>query len=239
MQKLRQEDYLDRLMSSVGEELLDAETQSMARDMGEEEYAAFIKEYFSKQPKGHADIFLNRRAEQSESESEADSGEEMMVDTETPSLEEPHYEVSKERIEAGRYRVAYNNGDVYEGDMEHNQKNGWGVYSYASGEKYDGFFVEDEIHGFGKYRFLSGAEYDGEWFEGTKNGPGTLTYVNGDKYVGSFKDDHMDGKGKYVSANGDTFEGTWRQGKRHGRGEFNGVDGRFIIGEWADDKFTV
>jgi len=43
----------------------------------------------------------------------------------------------------GKFKIAYSNGDIYEGEMENGKKNGWGTYFYNNGEKYSGCFIED------------------------------------------------------------------------------------------------
>lgn len=59
------------------------------------------------------------------------------------------------------YRLTYENGDIYEGELENDLKDGSGVYFYENGEKYDGFFENDMIAGYGKYYFLGGHKYEG------------------------------------------------------------------------------
>ena len=51
------------------------------------------------------------------------------------------------------YKVTYSNGDIYEGELKDNIKEGLGIYYYSNGEKFDGLFQDDMIHGFGRYYF--------------------------------------------------------------------------------------
>lgn len=52
-------------------------------------------------------------------------------------------EVSREVISEVNTRICYNNGDVYEGELEGDLKSGWGTYLYSNGEKYIGCFIDD------------------------------------------------------------------------------------------------
>jgi len=40
------------------------------------------------------------------------------------------------------FKIKYNNGDLYEGEIDEkfDLKEGWGTYYYSSGEKYEGLF---------------------------------------------------------------------------------------------------
>ena len=49
------------------------------------------------------------------------------------------------------FRINYSNGDVYEGEILNDLKDGSGTYYYENGEMYDGLFSDDLIHGYGKY----------------------------------------------------------------------------------------
>ena len=67
-------------------------------------------------------------------------------------------ELDRIQIPTGRststYVYIYNNGDVYEGHFnERNERNGQGVYHYGNGDVYNGEWKHDERHGYGKYSF--------------------------------------------------------------------------------------
>ncbi|CAD8200194.1 unnamed protein product [Paramecium octaurelia] len=134
------------------------------------------------------------------------------------------------------YRITYQNGDVYEGELLNDLKDGLGTYYYENGEKYDGLFSEDLIHGYGKYFFIGGHKYEGDWYQGEKFGMGILDFSTGDRYIGGFYKDAFDGEGTFEYKNGDVFKGQWKKGKKNGPGEMRYKDKRVVIGEWIDDE---
>ncbi|CAK59856.1 unnamed protein product (macronuclear) [Paramecium tetraurelia] len=155
-------------------------------------------------------------------------------------LREVPYKEEKLQI----YKIIYSNGDVYEGELSKDLKDGSGTYYYANGEKYDGLFSEDVIHGYGKYFFMGGHKYEGDWYQGEKSGMGILDFKTGDRYIGGFYKDVFDGDGIYLQKligtfqyrNGDVFKGKWKKGKKNGHGEMRYKDKRIVVGEWIDDK---
>ncbi|CAD8206866.1 unnamed protein product [Paramecium pentaurelia] len=134
------------------------------------------------------------------------------------------------------YRINYQNGDVYEGELLNDLKDGLGTYYYENGEKFDGLFSEDLIHGYGKYYFIGGHKYEGDWYQGEKSGMGILDFSTGDRYIGGFYKDAFDGDGTFEYKNGDVFKGKWKKGKKNGQGEMRYKDKRVVIGEWIDDE---
>ena len=138
--------------------------------------------------------------------------------------EEPQNWISK----AGKAKVSYKNGDLYEGDFnDQGKKHGKGVYEYKitiSEEEeetedeenkrrhvYDGQWYDGMKHGIGKMIYPDGSSYEGEWANGEREGEGVYRYVNGDIYSGSWAQDMKSGQGVYVYANDVQLVGTWKE----------------------------
>jgi len=74
--------------------------------------------------------------------------------------------------------------DVYDGNMQDNERNGFGVMAYANGDVYAGL-----------------------WLDNHKRGGGTMKYANGTTYDGGWEADQMNGLGTFISpANDDLFD---------------------------------
>lgn len=74
-------------------------------------------------------------------------------------------------------------------------------------EMYEGNFEMGQKEGFGKYFYRDGTVYEGEWREGSKEGKGNLRFPNGAWYDGEFKVGICDGKGDFFFGNGDWMKG--------------------------------
>ena len=83
-------------------------------------------------------------------------------------------ELSIRGVAAGRGKLSFANGDVYEGEFKGGRMDGYGRMLYSDGDNYEGEWKCDEHHGKGKYTFPppSCAYYDGELIEGNANGYG-------------------------------------------------------------------
>jgi hypothetical protein len=134
---------------------------------------------------------------------------------------------------AGKARVQYTNGDVYEGEYGPDKKrNGQGTYTYKT--------EEDSPEN----------KYAGEWKNGLKCGLGTATYPDGSRYQGQFNDGVYHGQGSYIYPNGDVYSGEWVNGKKNGSGTylFKSSDsyfkgkwksGEIVVGSWVHKDGTV
>lgn len=152
--------------------------------------------------------------------------------------------------------VLYSTGDVYEGEVESNKRNGFGTFTSADGVSYAGEWLDDKCTGFGEAFFgdkwfysgnwennsFSGQgvlnagdyRYRGEWKDGQKNGFGSLS-MGGAHFDGEFKDDMLNGQGLMVYPNGDYYDGNWVDSRQEGYGEYYWADGGAYFGEWVDD----
>lgn len=107
----------------------------------------------------------------------------------------------------------YSNREVYVGELQNGEPNGYGVYTYENGDQYTGF-----------------------WKNGQKDGPGTLCYASGAVYIGQWVNDKMQGMG-YDSSPGQVFFGEWADGLREGQGSAYAEDGTVIyVGLWKKDR---
>ena len=105
---------------------------------------------------------------------------------------------------AGRGKLAFASGDVYEGDFKAGRMDGYGKMTYIDGDTYEGEWKCDEHHGKGKYTFPppSCAYYDGELVEGNANGCGVKVWEDGSKYTGEWKHNMYHGTGTKLDPDG-------------------------------------
>ncbi len=143
-------------------------------------------------------------------------------------------------IDAGKANgygiMTYPDWNRYYGDFAYNLRQGKGILLYAGGNKYEGEFSNDKITGKGKLVWVSGDQYIGEWRDGKHNGEGVFSWINGDSYSGWWLNDKFDGEGTFKWASGDTYEGEWLQGKFHREGTFYYANGEVVSGVWANGE---
>lgn len=138
---------------------------------------------------------------------------------------------------AGRARVTYDNGDVFEGSFNSNgKKHGKGKYTWAAPEDdeakeepvphfFDGNYVEGEREGLGLMHYPDGSKYHGNWASNLRHGQGAYTFSNGDIYSGEWKHGSRSGEGTYLYAASDaSLVGDWRSGEI-GTGKFVSAGG--------------
>lgn len=159
----------------------------------------------------------------------------------------------------GEGKILYKNGDVYQGEIEENKRNGFGVFSSGKDEKrfyYEGGWENDRCSGFGEAEFVEGWYYSGNWLDNAFEGHGTLTAENfrysgnwkggkkngfgtlligESRFDGEFKDDRLHGEGVMNYANGDVYDGEWSFSCHEGYGEYYWADGSCYLGEWEDN----
>lgn len=71
-------------------------------------------------------------------------------------------------------------GSSYEGLLENNKRNGFGLYCFQNGDQYEGQWKNDLMHGRGRMEWKSdGAWYNGDWEFGIQHGMGTEADANG------------------------------------------------------------
>jgi len=123
---------------------------------------------------------------------------------------------------------------IYEGFFEDGKKNGKGSYRISDNHFYEGEFKKNELHG--KGLFINDREvYNGEWLNNQKNGLGKITYYTGERYEGEFKNNIRNGKGILFKANGEIYDGSWMNDMRKGNGVLTYPTGCKLIGMWDDE----
>jgi len=125
---------------------------------------------------------------------------------------------------------------VYEGFFENGTKNGKGTFIFDENQFYDGEFKNNNFNGEGT--LISPAEiYTGNWLANEKNGFGKLTYRSGERYEGNFKNELRSGKGILYKTTGEVYDGMWLNDLRKGNGYLVYPNGCKLIGVW-DDEFN-
>lgn len=88
---------------------------------------------------------------------------------------------TKTSTNSHRGKVTYANGDVYEGEIKNDMRDGYGVQHYANGDIYTGNWKLDKRNGKGALRFKSGTVIEGIWSNNVADGIFEATYKNGKK----------------------------------------------------------
>uniref|UniRef100_A0A7S4K7I3 Uncharacterized protein n=1 Tax=Guillardia theta TaxID=55529 RepID=A0A7S4K7I3_GUITH len=133
-----------------------------------------------------------------------------------------------------KQKIAYANGDVYEGSVERGLRSGRGVLVCEDGRKYRGQFYQDLPHGQGEERTSDNAVYRGEFRNGHRDGTGTEMNEQGHEYSGEWKDGMRHGSGDYFQ-DGLYYQGEWKEGNRHGYGVCMFQNGDLYEGEFVAD----
>ncbi|MBI5257421.1 MAG: hypothetical protein HY855_13055 [Burkholderiales bacterium] len=138
------------------------------------------------------------------------------------------------RTYTGRGKIIWPNGEVYDGAVVANQRQGLGEFVWQNGQRYNGEWVADRPEGTGTLRFANGNLYEGPVAAGEPQGTGKMVYQSGDVYIGQFTRGEPDGQGAYTWINGQRYDGAWVRGKANGRGVLNFANGNAYEGEVAD-----
>lgn len=104
-------------------------------------------------------------------------------------------------------------------------------------EKYEGDVQGNERHGFGTLHYANGDRYAGQWVQNRREGFGALTlgWNSEEKYQGQWVNDMKEGMGSYSWRTGEHFEGTYKDGVRvEGRYQHN-MGERTHFGNWEND----
>jgi hypothetical protein len=124
-------------------------------------------------------------------------------------------------------------GDVYEGHMVNDLKEGTGKLTYADGRIFTGNFDDDEAVE-GTIKFPDGARYEGQLHNGARHGYGVYHFNDGSVYEGESVMNVFQGSGKMIWNDGGWYEGEWSQGEIHGRGKEIRPDGSLRHdGQWS------
>ncbi len=138
----------------------------------------------------------------------------------------------KSRTWSGVGRVAWDNGDVFEGTLLVGKRQGHGVFTWSGGQ-YNGQWVDDRAVGKGELIFKNGDRYEGEVVDSIAHGEGFMKFASGDTYRGAFTNGKTHGLGVYVWRNGQTYEGSWQMDVAQGVGKMHFANGNQYQGEMA------
>lgn len=114
-------------------------------------------------------------------------------------------------FEAGRKhgfgRKAFANGDVYEGQWQHDLRTGWGRYVFGAsspwaGDAYEGQWLNDTMHGQGTYQWFRNETYSGLWFKGRPANEGTGGQARRAAYLAAFMGELGRTKGRVCAVAG-------------------------------------
>jgi hypothetical protein len=129
------------------------------------------------------------------------------------------------RPTSGKSTVVFSDGSKYEGHMENDLFNGFGLYTYSKNVKkedkdddddYEDVDDDDDEDDDDDDEELEFDFYEGLWKDGQKSGKGKLVFKGGEKYVGNFLDDRMHGFGTLTFARDEKvnyLEGVFENGE--------------------------
>ena len=139
----------------------------------------------------------------------------------------------------GRCKILYENGILYEGEIDQGAYNGQGTIVWAGGDTYTGQWKDGQYHGNGKITYANGGWSEGVFENGTlANGRCKAIYEDGTRYEGDMVNGAFDGQGTIVWASGDSYTGSFVNGQFHGYGTYIWADGNSVSGTWNNGEFV-
>jgi hypothetical protein len=135
---------------------------------------------------------------------------------------------------SGTGRIIYSNGDIYTGNFQDDNKEGYGCMESQS--VYKGDWKNNFPHGTGTEVWPNGSEYQGDYCKGLRHGKGSFKWADGSSYKGDFKHNSIEGQGEYTWEGGRSYTGQWKNNEMHGKGIFKWEDGRCYKGEYIKNK---
>jgi hypothetical protein len=150
-------------------------------------------------------------------------------------------QVLRERTESV-VRQRTPSGDVFEGEVENGQPQGYGLIRRADGGLGASFFIAGESQGVGAYcakDTCQGPTYFGDYRHGAPTGFGVGAAADGGVYRGEFKAGAPDGYGVYRFRDGAIYRGGFLAGDRQGFGALTKPQGAVQAGFWAKNQLTI
>lgn len=146
---------------------------------------------------------------------------------------------SKSKSSDKKWRITYENGTEYEGNIVENKSSKdfeqpilFGNFIFPNGDKYEGSVGKRAE---GTYTHQNGVKYKGQFYKLAKSGNGIQSFPSGTIYEGMFKENMYHGKGNINFLNGDNYNGTFNNGKRNHIGKYSYPSGETVIGDWQND----
>ena len=124
-------------------------------------------------------------------------------------LENGYFDVNDKQ---GRFIFHFAGGEVFEGNLENDLKNGYGKMTWSSGDVYEGNYENGVINGYGKMTWSNGDVYEGNYENGARTGYGKMTWSSGNVFEGNYENGAKNGYGKMTWSNGSVYEGNWENG---------------------------
>ena len=116
------------------------------------------------------------------------------------------YEETEYGVKQGNGKITFYSKDVYEGQFDNDNINGYGKITYNNNDIYLGDWENNKKHGFGCYRSYEGDFYQGEWRNDKRHGVGEIFYKNYKiTFRGKWKDDKKIGDGFYTFSDSETI----------------------------------
>lgn len=134
---------------------------------------------------------------------------------------------------------AFNNGNVYSGELSYGVPMGQGLMKFATGDEYLGGFENGKMHGKGAILLANGDSYHGEWSNGEAEGQGTYKKSDGSGFTGKFIRGKRQGEGIVTWKTGDTLKGNWTDDKLNGKAIFEFANGDKLETIWNDGHMKV
>lgn len=135
----------------------------------------------------------------------------------------------------GKGKIIYQSGESYEGDFDTGEMTGIGTYVFFDKTKYNGGIKNGIFNGEGQIKWIYGIEYHGNFVDSSLCGQGKIFNKQGEEYFGNFDKNEFNGEGKYTFNNGDIYEGTFEYGIKKGKGIYIRIDKIKFEGIWNND----
>ena len=144
--------------------------------------------------------------------------------------------------------VEYDCHEIYDGQLENDQKNGYGVYSLVGCASFDelydievwkGNWKDDKKHGYFEITYKEGniSNVKCNFRFDEKHGQHIETFNDGSIHDINYKNGMVDGKAVFTSCDGNTHEGNFKNGKpQNGYLVWNFLEGMYY-GNFKDGKF--
>ena len=89
-------------------------------------------------------------------------------------------------------------GYIYYGEFENNQKNGVGKLQWKEGIKYEGYFFKNQMNGYAIIKYPQKKKYKGQIKNGKMEGFGEFNWGGENKYFGNYSNDKRNGFGIFL-----------------------------------------
>eukprot|EP00347_Sterkiella_histriomuscorum_P020141 403338954 len=165
------------------------------------------------------------------------------------------------KINDGKIKILYSNGEYYEGDFKQNKRNGKGTYYYENGDIYEGDFINDKRLSKGKLQFVDNSTLISQFIDDAADGHGIYEDSDGNSFqsvvaddkdntfngeTGSIRNGRLFNMAKVKYKNDDKYKGLFNDGRPSKYGEMryqmslegmNGeLEGGDYRGEWKGGK---